>query len=43
MTQKKYLLKNGLDFGSMDLYGIGFANVRMSTSSNDYTYKYDYN
>ena len=26
----------------MDLYGIGFANVRMSTSSNDYTYKYDY-
>lgn len=26
----------------MDLYGIGFSNIRMSTSSNDYTYKYDY-
>ena len=25
----------------MDLYGIGFSNVRMSNSSNDYTYIYD--
>lgn len=26
----------------MDLYGIGFANIRMPNKSNDYTYKYDY-
>ena len=26
----------------MDLYGIGFSNIRMSNLSNDYTYKYDY-
>lgn len=26
----------------MDLYGIGFSNIRMSNSNNDYTYKYDY-
>ncbi len=26
----------------MDLYGIGFANIRMPNNSNDYTYKYDY-
>ena len=25
----------------MDLYGIGFSNIRMSNSSNDYTYIYD--
>lgn len=26
----------------MDLYGIGFSNIRMSNVKNDYTYKYDY-
>lgn len=26
----------------MDLYGIGFSNIRMSNMKNDYTYKYDY-
>ena len=26
----------------MDLFGIGFSNIRMSNSSNDYTYQYDY-
>lgn len=26
----------------MDLYGIGFSNIRMANSNNDYTYKYDY-
>ena len=26
----------------MDLYGIGFSNIRMSDSSKDYTYIYDY-
>lgn len=26
----------------MDLYGIGFSNIRMPDSNNDYTYKYDY-
>lgn len=26
----------------MDLYGIGFSDIRMANSSNDYTYKYDY-
>lgn len=26
----------------MDLYGIGFSNIRMSNSSKDYTYQYDY-
>ena len=25
----------------MDLYGIGFSNVRMANLANDYTYKYD--
>ena len=25
----------------MDLYGIGFSNIRMPDSNNDYTYKYD--
>ncbi|MGN1310867.1 MAG: hypothetical protein ACI4VP_04085 [Clostridia bacterium] len=26
----------------MDLYGIGFSNIRMSNVKNDYTYQYDY-
>ena len=26
----------------MDLYGIGFSNIRMPNSNNDYTYKFDY-
>ena len=26
----------------MDLFGVGFANIRMPNDSNDYTYKYDY-
>lgn len=26
----------------MDIYGIGFSNIRMANSNNDYTYKYDY-
>ena len=26
----------------MDLYGIGFSNIRMPDSNLDYTYKYDY-
>lgn len=26
----------------MDIYGIGFSNIRMSNYSNDYTYKYNY-
>lgn len=26
----------------MDLYGVGFSNIRMPDSNNDYTYKYDY-
>lgn len=32
----------GLACGSMDLFGIGFSNIRMANSSNDYTYQYDY-
>ena len=26
----------------MDLYGIGFSNVRMSNLKNDYTHQYNY-
>ncbi len=26
----------------MDLYGIGFSNIRMSNVKNDYTYQYEY-
>lgn len=26
----------------MDLYGVGFSNIRMPNKSNDYTYRYDY-
>lgn len=26
----------------MDLYGIGFSDIRMTNTSNDYTYKFDY-
>lgn len=28
--------------GSMDYYGIGFSNLRLPNSENNYTYKYDY-
>ena len=26
----------------MDLYGIGFSNIKLSSKDNDYLYKYDY-
>lgn len=31
----------GLDFGSMDYYGIGFSNIRLPNDSKSYIYKYD--
>ena len=33
----------GLDFGSMDYYGIGFSNIRLPNDSKSYIYKYDPN
>ena len=32
---------NGLDFGSMDYYGIGFSNIRLPNDSQSYIYKYN--
>ena len=31
----------GLDYGSMDYYGIGYSNIRLPNSSKSYMYKYD--
>lgn len=31
----------GLDFGSMDYYGIGFSNIRLPNDSKSYIYKYN--
>lgn len=31
----------GLDFGGMDYYQIGFSNIRLPDSSENYIYKYD--
>ena len=31
----------GLDFGSMDYYGIGFSNIRLPNDSQSYIYKYN--
>ena len=31
----------GLDFGSMDYNGIGYSNIRLPNSSNNYIYIYD--
>jgi len=31
----------GLDFGSMDYYGIGFSNIRLPNDSKSYIYKFD--
>lgn len=36
-----YKLMIGLDFGSMDYYGIGFSNIRLPNSSKSYIYKYN--
>ena len=32
---------NGLDFGAMDYYGIGYSNIRLPNSSKSYIYKYN--
>ena len=31
----------GLDYGSMDYYGIGFSNIRLPNDSKSYIYKYN--
>lgn len=31
----------GLDFGSMDYYGIGYSNIRLPNSSKSYIYRYN--
>ena len=31
----------GLDFGSMDYYGIGYSNIRLPNSSQNYIYRYN--
>ena len=34
-------VKDWIGLGSMDYYGIGYSNIRLSTKNNNYLYKYD--
>lgn len=36
-----FKLMIGLDYGSMDYYGIGFSNIRLPNDSKSYIYKYN--
>jgi len=38
---KEILVHDWIGLGGMDYYGIGFSNIRLPDSANNYTYKYD--